>query len=227
MSGNAGEINMGIAADSTRRDVARDVVLVVHGFAGKRLWMTPLCARLRSRSYRVENWSYASAIGSLERHARRLREHLTGPLADAARIHIVAHSMGSIVVRAALARGPLSNLGRVVLFAPPNSGTPVARVATALLGGRYPPLADLSDRPGSFVNRLPALGEIPIAVVAARFDLLVPTANTHLAGEREHVVLNATHNSLLLSRQAANLACAFLETGRFDSSDCKRRMPRA
>lgn len=193
---------------------APDAVVLVHGFAGKRLWMIPLCARLRSQGFRVSNWAYASLLGSLEQHATRLYQHLTTELAEKSRVHLVAHSMGAIVVRTALSMGPVANLGRVVLIAPPNSGSPVARIAGRLVGRICQPIAELSDHGTSYVNKLPVHSALDIAVIAGRFDVLIPIANTHLAGEREHIVLNATHNSLLFSRVAASLASSFLSTGR-------------
>ena len=45
--------------------------------------------------------------------------------------------------------------------------------------------------------------------------MLVPVVDTHLDGERQHVVLSATHNSLLLSRTAADLALAFIAMRKF------------
>lgn len=42
------------------------------------------------------------------------------------RIHLVAHSIGALVVREYLARGKPERLGRVVLLAAPNQGSPIA-----------------------------------------------------------------------------------------------------
>lgn len=74
----------------------------------------------------------------------------------------------------------------------------------------------MSDHDNSFVSRLPSPNFVDIGIIAARFDALVPVASTHLDGERQHVILNATHNSLLLSRTAANHILAFIATGRFE-----------
>ena len=194
-----------------------DCIVVVHGFAGSRLCMRPLCWRLRAHGCRVDNWGYASLRGAIAEHAQRLFEHLAMSLSKERRIHIVAHSMGAIVARTALSTGrPLTNLGRVVLLAPPNHGTPVARYAAKIVGRVCQGIADLSDHDGSFVSRLPSPNSVDIGIIAARFDVLVPVANTHLDGERHHVVLNATHNSLLFSRAAANHILAFIATGRFE-----------
>ena len=53
-------------------------------------------------------------------------------------------------------------------------------------------------------------------VIAAKYDLLVSVERTHLKCERDHVVLNATHDSLLFSKKVSHQVCLFFETGCFD-----------
>ncbi len=199
-----------------------EVVVVVHGFASIRLWMLPLCWRLRSHGYRVINWGYPSLRRNMAAHAARFYEYISKSLVHERRIHIVAHSMGAIVVRAALSEGAVANLGRIVLLAPPNRGTPAARLAAPLFGRLFRGIADLSDRADSAACRLPAECSLDLGVLAARFDLLVPVSHTHVAGESDHLVLNASHNSLLLSPAPARLAATFLKSGRFERCGSKR-----
>ena len=194
----------------------RDTIVVVHGFGGKRIWMVPLVARLR-KSYRVINWGYNSFYGSIARHADRLAETLLDQ-SRASRIHIVAHSMGSIVVRAAIENDSVDNLGRIVLLAPPNQGTPIARLASPVLGAICKPISELSSSSDSFVNSLsPSIG-YSTGIVAGKYDVLVTPRYTNLANVDDYVVTSATHNSLLLSKTTATLAMQFLETGRFQTS---------
>ena len=102
----------------------RDIVVLIHGFGGKRIWMAPLATRL-SQKYDVRTWSYFSFGGSIERHGNRFADYIDSLEAES-NINIVAHSMGSIVTRSALQR--INNkVNRVVLLAPPNSGSHVAR----------------------------------------------------------------------------------------------------
>ena len=194
----------------------RDTIVLVHGIAANRLVMWPMASRLRAAGYIVHSWHYASLFQSIEKHAGRLYAFLANDLAAASRVHIVAHSMGAIVARAALNRGQLPNLGRVVLLAPPNTGSPVARMASTILGNLVPPTRELSDQPGSFVNQLPANCSVEVGVIAARYDLLVPALNTHLAGETDHQCLVALHSSLLISPAVVTKTVNFLTTGRFD-----------
>lgn len=190
-------------------------VVVVHGFAGKRMWMLPLCARLR-RHFAVTNWGYNSFAGSIERHGDNLHRFLEKIATDDRPIHLVAHSMGSIIVRSAIKNQDIPNLKRIVLLAPPNRGAPVAKIAATAIGWACTPIKQLSSETNSFVNRLPK--QIPYAagVIAAKYDILVPVENTKLPGTQSHAVLTATHNTLLLSKAAGEMTINFLRFGCFE-----------
>ena len=180
--------------------------------------MWPLAGRLKSSGFRVCFWNYLSLFASIETHAERFAEYLTTQLSSEKRFHIVAHSMGAIVTRAALNRSCLPNLGRIVLLAPPNCGSPVARVASSVLGGIFKPTRELSSSPSSYVNQLKTESKFDIAIVAAKYDLLVPAINTHLPCQRQQKTIPATHNSLLLSPKASAMTAMFLRTGSLESS---------
>lgn len=194
--------------------VQSEHVVVVHGFLGKRLSMLPLVWRLQRRGLHVTTWNYFSLGGSLNDHARRLSKYLDSQSARK-KVHIVAHSMGCVVVRAALAIQPLPNMGRVVLLAPPNCGTPVARFADRLIGWGVQTITEVSDRQDSLVNQLPDRPPYDVGVIAARFDMVVPVSKTHLASEQQHAVLNASHVSLILSATTARMTRAFIDSGSF------------
>jgi alpha-beta hydrolase superfamily lysophospholipase len=193
----------------------KELIVLVHGFGAKRLAMWPLAQLLRVRGFRVQQWSYVSYFAPIETHASRLFHFVSTSLSTEKRFHIVAHSMGSIIVQSALNRGVVPNLGRLVLLAPPNRGSPVARRASSWLGGIVTPMNELSDASSSFVNQLTRNATLDVGVIAARYDLLVPIANTHLENESAHTVVTATHNSLLISRRASNLTTRFLTSGFF------------
>ncbi len=184
-------------------------VIVVHGFAGKRIWMWPLCARLRSRGFRVHNFGYLSVAGSIETHAERLAGFLR-TFTGEQRVHIVAHSMGTALVRTAFAGQQIDNAGRAVFIAPPGTGSPVVKFAAPVLGSVCKPVAELSSGENSFVNRLPDASAYELGVLAARFDILIPVERTHIDGEADHRALNGTHNSLLLSSKAAGFVATDL-----------------
>lgn len=194
----------------------RESVVLLHGFGAKRAVMWPLAARLRSHGYIVRLWSYVTLFQSINSHSHRLHNYFLTQLAEEPRFHIVAHSMGSIVTRAALSRSVPDNLGRVVLLAPPNQGSPMARYASRLVGNFIQPTRELSDDCNSFVQTMPLPNGIDMGIIAARFDLLVPVANTRLDTVHKHETVNATHNSLLMSGDVCRMIASFLKSGEFE-----------
>jgi pimeloyl-ACP methyl ester carboxylesterase len=180
--------------------------------------MLPLCRRLNGEGYCVENWGYPTLRSSVTVHAANLRAFMLELETRGQRFHIVAHSMGSVIVRTALQGIRMDCIKRIVFLAPPSRGSTAATIAGKILGiGRLcRPLTELSTAPGSFVNSIEDTPDYAIGVIAAKYDLLVSVERTHLTFERDHVVLNATHNSLLISKQVSHQVCRFFETGCFD-----------
>ncbi len=186
------------------------LVVLIHGFGATGIAMWPLAARLRSRGFRVAFWRYQSLFDTIEHHATQFSTYLTQDLANERRFHIVAHSMGAIITRAAINHSRPSNLGRIVLLAPPNTGSPIAKRAAKLLGRFLPSMRELSNEESSYVNQLHTSDEIEIGVIAGKFDLLVPVQNTFLKDQCWHATVNATHNSILLSKAAFNKIVSFI-----------------
>ncbi len=154
---------------------------------------------------------------SLLVHAERFARELAARDADptVGTLHIVTHSMGGIVARAALDRYRPRKLGRVVMLAPPNRGSFVATRAVGTFGRFLKPVAELSTAPDSLVNELPMPPDLELGVIAAQYDALVSEASTHPAVPHAHVTLPTWHTGLLFSRDAANLVAEFLARGVF------------
>lgn len=203
--------------DSPPRSALGDRVILVHGFASAPCVLWPLSLRLRHRGFRPCIWSYRSLFSRVSVHAERFHRFLIDDMANEPCVHIVAHSMGAIVVRAALGRSRIPNLGRMVWIAPPNNGSPIAGWVSPFFGAIFPPTRDLANLPTSYVNQLPELADHEIGIVAASFDLLVPPLNTRYAHAVEHSTLLGTHNSLLISPKVARMTALFLSTGGFHS----------
>ena len=167
--------------------------------------------------------------GSNRGHGARLAALLRRLAPGFDRVHLVVHSMGSIVARCAIAEGLPENFGRVVQIAPPNRGSHMAtRLAVA---GRNPlwntlvvwphrtispTLVELLDTPDSFVNRLgPVPPGVEVGVLAASHDNVLYPEQTHLEGQRDHRTVRGWHTGVLWTRETADCVERFLRTGSF------------
>jgi triacylglycerol lipase len=197
-----------------------DMVVLVHGLGANALVMWPLARWLRQAGYRTVNWSYPSFLRTIERHGMKLHKRLLALDDDpaVARIHLVAHSMGCIVARQALVLGAPRKMGRFVMMAPPNQGSPLAALFGPALRWCFPTIDQLSRRPDSFVRRLPEPDQIDIGVIAAQVDWLVGRANTNIACQRDHIVVKATHSLMVFRPSVAREVVEFLRQGRFTAA---------
>jgi pimeloyl-ACP methyl ester carboxylesterase len=192
-----------------------DAVILVHGLAANQLVMAPLARALGSFYGQVVNWGYSSLWSPIEGHAQRLAALIKGLEERAERVHVVAHSMGGIITRLALAEFQPRRLGRLVMVAPPNRGSHVATWLAPWLGRICPPLVQLADSQDSLVCRLPLPQVSELGVIAAATDFLVREPSTRLGCETDHITLPGLHSSLLWRRETAEQVQHFLEHGRF------------
>lgn len=198
-------------------------IFLLHGLAAHRIVMARLTSYLKRQGYHAKNWGYSSLRSPIRSHADSLRRDLLERNNDPSveRIHLVTHSMGSIIARCALLDGPPTKLARIVMLGPPNHGSHVARALSRPLGWFCPPLKELSDVGDSFVNRLNEPSGLEIGVIAAAEDLVVPRDSTHLRCQREHIVLPGHHGVLPWRRETAEHVHSFLQTGAFHRTDPK------
>lgn len=192
-------------------------LILIHGLGAHWLIMSPLARRLQSQFGRVINWSYSSLWSRIERHGQKITEQLQQLDDDpqVERIHLITHSMGGIVARLALAARMPAKMGRMVMLAPPNTGSHVARSLAPVFGSLCPPLVQLSDEEQSFVASLPPPSAVEIGIIAARSDFLVAEPRTHLPTEKEHIILPGMHSSLVWRQETAEQVAAFLNSGKF------------
>jgi pimeloyl-ACP methyl ester carboxylesterase len=193
----------------------RDLVVLVHGMGRSSMSMWPLARRLEREGYEVLNWDYSSTGPTVAELGRQLAAVVgERPRPAGARVHFVTHSLGGIVVRAALAEAP-PDVGRVVMLAPPNQGARAADAAQPWVGWWLKPLAELGTAEGSAARSLPVPVGVEIGVIAGALDGKVTVEETHLAGETDHVVVPGMHSFLMLRGDVQLLVLTFLRTGRF------------
>ncbi|MGE0760704.1 MAG: esterase/lipase family protein [Pirellulaceae bacterium] len=177
----------------------------------------PLERRIGRSGFRTLNWGYRSITGEIGRLsgvlATLLRE--LDERTDVNRYHLVTHSMGCILARAALGTSAPARLGSVVMLAPPNRGSTVATRLAPVLGWLCKPLIQLADGEDSFVNSLPVPQGLRIGVIAAAHDRMIRIADTVLTTQADHIVVPSGHTSMLFRPDVAALVAGFLRDGRF------------
>ena len=202
-------------------------VALVHGYLANRFMLEVLAARLRRRGFQPRPWGYWNMRCSLLVHAERFAQRLIEFDGDDTvhTLHLVTHSMGGIVARAALDRYRPAKLGRFVMLAPPNKGSFVATRVAGSVGRMLRPVAELSTGQDSLANSLPMPRDVEIGVIAAEWDALVTAESTHPDAPHAHVTLPTFHSGLLFRRDAADHVAAFLATGRFPESPSETSAP--
>ncbi|MBM4014950.1 MAG: alpha/beta hydrolase, partial [Planctomycetes bacterium] len=85
-------------------DDARVTVVLVHGLLRTQRSLHRLAQALDGAGFRVERFGYSSTRGAIADHGHRLAAELRRLAAErpAGAIHVVGHSLGNLVVRAAL-----------------------------------------------------------------------------------------------------------------------------
>ncbi|PIE18026.1 MAG: hypothetical protein CSA65_06225 [Proteobacteria bacterium] len=172
---------------SALQDAARaqpggvEIVLLLHGLLRGKASLRGLQKALVGVKRRCERWSYPSSRGDIQSHVRALKRRCAELRADGvSRIHFVTHSLGGLIVRGLLqAEDHPPYVGRLVMIAPPNNGSEIARRVLALPGLRslYGPSGqDLRDP--KIVAQLCAVPRVPFLIIAGTrsFDWRNPTS---------------------------------------------------
>lgn len=204
----------------------RDTVVLVHGLLHRGVMMLELGAFLAGQGFRVYVYDYPTRKAGMGGHAAAFRLYLrkiTAELPEPEKVHIVAHSMGGLITRMALADDlvvPGNRRGNIVMLAVPHGGSPVAAKWVCrlprLAGILVRPLPELSDAPG-------AMPEIPVPVgwrvgsVIARFDRKVPAGSTAYAGEADRVTVSSGHGRIMNCPEARAQILCFIKDGKFSS----------
>lgn len=192
-------------------------VILIHGIASGSSTMWPLAWHLRRAGYQTRCYGYPSLRFDLGHHGRRFREFVESYRQenDIQTVHVVAHSMGGIVTRAALTPDCPEFIQRIVMLGTPQSGSPQATFL-AKKGLRFiRTLAQLSHEPSSFVNELPPIDGPEIGALSASYDWVVPRHSSQFDWQSIHRRVFSGHNGLLVRPKVAKLVVRFLQTGQF------------
>jgi len=201
-----------------------DRVVLVHGLWLNGPSMAPLGWRLARDGYAISRFSYWSVMCGLDQNVERLIAYCRKFESD--RLHLVGHSLGGVLILAALARGLKAH--RAVLMGIPYNGSVSADgLGRAAIGrkiiGRT--LSDWLHR-----DKAPYQGEAEIGVLAGDrsigFGKLISTLplpndgvvcleETKVPGATDSVVLPVFHTAMPFSAAVARAVATFLKKGKF------------
>ena len=205
-------------------------VVTLHG-----LWMRPgamiiLQRRLRAAGFDVQGFGYPTVHQSLEANGAALAQFVERLPGDT--VHLVAHSLGGVVIRAMLEQRTPARLGRVVMLGSPLRGSQIGARVARLPGGRRiigRSVIELNARGGfsSWVSGVQAgaiAGRVPFGTgwlvggIYEANDGTVAVAETLVPGLSDHIVLPVTHFALPWSKRVSDQTEHFLLHGRFRHS---------
>ncbi len=213
---------------------ARDVILL-HGLWMPGIVMAPLASRLAARGYRTHVFEYASRRKPIGMHAERLAR-FAREAAGGAPVHFVGHSLGGLVVLAALGDAPghahAPEAAAIVLLGTPARGCMAGRRLAQAAAGRW--MLGESEalwkegrvaRWGAQLHDGAPLGviagSVPIGLgrMLGRLpgvnDGVVRLEETDVEGMADRIVLPVGHSELIFSARVAAQTAQFLEHGRF------------
>lgn len=205
------------AAPDPAARAPRELVVVVHGMGRTARSMRPMARALEAQGYDVLNFGYSSRCCGVAELGAQLRAAVDARLLPEHRaVHFVGHSLGGILIRWVLSReNPPPRVGRVVMLAPPNQGSRAADRFAGLVGWLLEPIDELRTDRASTVRTLPPVRGVAIGVIAGERDGKVRVADTHLAEEADHVVVDGMHSFLMRRDDVQRLTAEFLRSGRF------------
>lgn len=197
-------------------------VVLLHGIWMPGASMAWMAARLRDAGLECVNFAYYGARHGLEGTSPRLIEALShGPT------HVLAHSLGGLIALATLRQNPQLPVQRVVCLASPLRGSGAARgllqrTWTAATLGRAAGLLehgldrwDGQAQVGMIAGNVArGLGQL-FGRFEGEHDGTVAVSETRLPGLTDHVTVAASHSGIVFSAEAARLAVAFFQHGRF------------
>lgn len=218
-------------------------IILLHGLGRTRWSLWPVAHEAARRGYRVHNLGYPSRRAPIEALARAVGEHVRQLVPDEEAFDVVTHSMGGIVLRAAVASGALAaaRVRRVVMLAPPNQGSELAdrlRDFTVYRWATGPAGQQIGTGDDSVPRRLPP-SPFEVGVIAGRrattpllarvfgteSDGKVTVTSAHLDGMRELVVVDRGHTFIMWAPEVLTRIFIFLARGRFGDTSADSGTP--
>ncbi len=192
-----------------------------------------LLKRHLEKEYGFNVWlfNYRSLQCTLDENADALAGFVQGN--DLSESHLVGHSLGGVILLRMLANESAPIAGRVVCLGSPVRGSRPAEILDMLdwgdvLLGRSVSSGILRNKASEWTQGVCEkydvgliAGNAPYGVgkFCANFDGpndgTVAVSETHLDGQKDHIVLRTSHKGLVFTRAPADQTAAFLKRGEF------------
>jgi len=131
-------------------------VLLVHGLSRTPASLLPLAWRLQTGGWQTNTFSYAAIFETFDQIVERLRQQLH-ELSQQGPYSVVAHSLGGLLLRAALGNGAAPPPAHIVML-----GTPNQRPRLAPIAWHLPPFQWVTGQCGWNLTRLDFFHQLPL-----------------------------------------------------------------
>lgn len=200
----------------------QEIVVLIHGLFRSSLSMYFLKAYLKHQGYEVYAYDYQSAKYPIKQHGEKLNHYIKDLIKKYpnAKIHFVTHSLGGIISREGLAQlnsEQLKHIGYLIMLAPPNHGSNVAKNVLKILpfsASMIGPLGELNSEDKAYIHQVP-IPAVKIGIIVGAYDHTVPLKAAVLEGYPPPVIVRATHSFIMNNAQARKYIVRFLKTGAF------------
>lgn len=212
----------------------RDYVVVVHGLGFSKFCVSKTIKALKKKGYVVMYFEYPTRKYPIDVLANEfLAKYIKYNCTDKKKkINFVTHSFGGILVRKYLADNPSIRVGRVVMIAPPNHGSPIIDFFKNNLLFKFlfgPAAQQLGTSKNSYINLFKSRVNYDLGIIAGNrcinpisfflireaHDGIVTVNSTKLKGMKEHIIVNSPHLFMLNNELVINQVLNFLEIGCF------------
>ena len=217
----------------TKDSEGKGRVVLLHGLMRTHRSMNRIERALKKAGYRVSNFGYPSTSLPINEIAGLLHEQVRELERSGEPINFVTHSMGGIVLRYYLVHYRVKHLGRIVMIAPPNSGSIMAAYVK-----RWPAFRWFFGQAGQEIARGPESVTIDLPVPKCELGIIagstgngkglnpiipgnddgtVGVDEARVKGMTDFILLRGQHSMLLLKKEVIRNVIHFLDTGRFIS----------
>ena len=203
-----------------------ETVVLLHGMGRTQASMLVMSKRFKDAGYQTLNFPYNQASRSLDEISGKLIEFIKEKV-KTSRYHLVAHSLGNVIIRDAFRKEYPPGLGRIVMLAPPNHPAHLAKRFNKNLLYRWitgDSGQKLSEE--EFYQNLP-IPDAEFGVIAGDKgqkltfsepnDGLVPVEGAKLEGMKDFLVLHHAHTFIMNCKDTFEQCKNFIETGSFQA----------